>query len=323
MLDVSSRNSIPLKGGKTLGDAVRRLGSLFREAGIDTAPLDARVLAAAACGLTSEESIVKRDIALSAKADRQIGSYASRRVAGEPVSRIVGRREFWGLPFGISPGTLDPRPETELLVEAALDHVKSEHLGGTPLRILDLGTGSGCILGALLSELPLSFGVGLDRSADALKMARENLSRLGLLDRSALLCADWTNCLRDMSFDIIVCNPPYIASSDIEGLGIEVRAYDPRLALDGGEDGLRAFRVILKQVFKALHSKGFAVFEAGYGQTRAVLDMMVQEAPGGDVLETRILRDLGGVERAVAGVRQLSRDVPNSKKKIGNPVLSG
>ena len=207
-------------------------------------------------------------------------------------------------------------------MEAVLGYVSQEGLAASPLRILDLGTGSGCLLGAILSELPLSTGVGVDLSEEALGIARENLRRLGLLNRASFLCADWIGALGDASFDIIVCNPPYIGSSEIAGLELEVRAFDPGLALDGGEDGLEAFRAILAEVFRVLRRKGFLIFETGYRQAKAVREMMVAALVTGR-LEARILVDLNGTKRAVAGVRQSVDCEPEIKKKIGNPALSG
>jgi release factor glutamine methyltransferase len=268
------------------------------------AALDARLLASHVCELSPEETIAKPRFMLSPVMTARINAAAARRLAGEPVSRIIGQREFWGLPFSLSPHTLDPRPETELMVEAVVGYVRQEGLLGSPLRVLDLGTGSGCLLGAILSELPLSYGVGVDLSEGALCIARENSRRLGLLNRASFLCADWAGALSDSSFDIVVCNPPYIGSLEIAGLETEVKAFDPRLALDGGEDGFAAFRAVFAQVFRVLRSKGFLIFETGYRQAQAVREMMVKAALGTGGLEARILVDLSGTERAVAGVRQ-------------------
>jgi release factor glutamine methyltransferase len=305
-----------------LGDAIQRLSAVFRNAGIGTAALDARLLVSHACGFSREETISKRGFVLTPSMTERMNEVAARRLAGEPVSRIVGRREFWGLEFRLSRHTLDPRPETELLVEAVLEYVREEGLTRSPLRILDLGTGTGCILGAILSELPLVYGVGVDLSEDALDVAQENLSRLGLPHRAAFLCASWMSALSDESFDIIVGNPPYICSADIAGLGVEVRAYDPRIALDGGEDGLEAYRAILAQAFRVLRGDGLLVLETGHTQAQVVREMMVRVGAGA-IVEARVLTDLREWERAVAGVRQLGRDEPKSKKKVGNPALSG
>jgi len=342
----------------TLGSAARKLSGLFEEAGLASPRLDARILVAEACGRGANATILDRDVAVSAEEAARIAAFAARRLAGEPVSRILGRREFWGLTFRISPDTLDPRPETELLVETVLEHVRGrrpphsvslpaisprrdcilekpypqadtagredartirsltpsplgERVGVrgdsaeyAPLRILDLGTGSGCILGALLSELPQAQGIGLDRSEAALAVARDNLSLLGLQDRASFLCAHWMSAIAGGAFDVIVCNPPYIAPSEIRELAPEVRAYDPYLALDGGEDGLNAYRTIIPQAFAALRGGGLLVFEVGYRQAGDVLNLMKLFAPAPGFSEARILRDLGGVGRAVAAVRQ-------------------
>ena len=292
------------EGASELGEAIRGLGKMFREAGLPNAALDARLLASHVCALSPEETIAKPRFALSPEMTARIDEAAARRLAGEPVSRIVGRREFWGLPFSLSPHTLDPRPETELLVEAVLDFVRAEGLAGSRLRILDLGVGSGCILGALLSELPSSYGVGVDLSKGALSVARENLSRLGLLNRASFLCADWAGALGDASFDIIVSNPPYIGSSEIAGLEAEVKEYDPRLALDGGEDGLFAFRAILADAVRVLERRGILVFETGCSQAEAVREMMLEAFLGRGRLDALVLRDLSGLERVVAALRQ-------------------
>ena len=313
----------PFQGPGELGDVIRGLGRIFREAGLQTAALDARLLASHVCELTPEETIAKSRLMLSPEMTARINEVAARRLAGEPVSRIIGYREFWGLPFCLSSHTLDPRPETELLVEAVLDYVRAEGLLNTPLRVLDLGTGSGCLLGALLSELPLSTGVGVDRSEEALCIARENLRRLGLLNRASFLCADWARTFREASFDVIVCNPPYICSPEIAGLEAEVRGFDPHLALDGGEDGFEAFRAIISQALRVLRIEGFLIFETGYRQAQSVRDMMVEAELGAGRFEAQVLADLSGKARAVAGQRQSVNCKAKAKKKIGNPVLSG
>ena len=311
------------EGPAELGEATRGLGRAFRKAGLATAALDARLLASHICGLSAEETIAKAGIMLPPEMTARINEAAARRLAGEPVSRIVGYREFWGLRFRLSPHTLDPRPETELLVEAVLGYVRSEGLENERLRILDLGAGSGCLLGALLSELPLSCGACVDRSEQALSIARENLRGLGLLNRASFLCGDWAGAVSDASFDIIVCNPPYIGSSEIAGLEAEVKGFDPLLALDGGGDGLDAFRAILPDAFRVLRAKGFLIFETGYRQAQAVRDMMVEAGLRAGPFEAQILADLSGAERAVAGRRQSVDCEAKAKKKVGNPVLSG
>ncbi len=327
----------------TLGSAVRKLGRLFEEAGVASPRLDARILVAEACGRGVNGLILDRDAVVSANEAARIAGFAARRLAGEPVSRILGRREFWGLTFHISPDTLDPRPETELLVETVLAHVggngpphsvslpkeredarntlgensgvpsplgEKDRMRGdsaehAPLRILDLGTGSGCVLGALLSELPQAHGIGLDRSEATLAVARKNLSLLGLRDRASFLCADWMSAIAGGAFDVIVCNPPYIAPSEIRELAQEVRDHDPYLALNGGEDGLDAYRTIVPQAFASLRDGGVLVFEVGCGQAENVLNLMKLFTPAPGFSKVWMLQDLKGVSRAVAAVRQL------------------
>ncbi|HZV21034.1 MAG TPA: peptide chain release factor N(5)-glutamine methyltransferase [Hyphomicrobiales bacterium] len=307
-------------GPRTVGRLIQEIAARFRQSGIQSANLDARMLVAEACGISTEDTIVQRDSVFPAAALPRVEAYAVRRLNREPVSRIVGRREFWGLSFEISPDTLDPRPETELLVEAVLEHAKLKGWVNRPLQILDLGTGSGCLLCALLSELPLSYGVGVDCSTAALFVARKNLSQMGLRDRAALLCADWASALAGGSFDIVVSNPPYLGDSEIEGLTQEVAAYDPRKALDGGVDGLEAYRKLIGPSLACLKDEGILVVEIAPHQACAVRDMMTSAS---ELLEIRILADLAGRSRAVAGVRQLAWQERGSKKKIGNPALSG
>lgn len=306
-----------------LGEAIRELGRMFREAGLKTAALDARLLSSHACALSPEAAIANPRFKLLPEMIVRLQEAAARRLKGEPVSRIIGQREFWGLPFALSPHTLDPRPETELLVEAVLDYVREAGLMDGPLRVLDLGTGTGCLLGAILSELPLATGVGVDLSEEAAGVARQNMRRLGLRHRASFLCADWALSLGDASFDIIVCNPPYIGSSEIAELEAEVKAFDPHLALDGGEDGLDAFRVLLPQALRVLRRKGLLIFETGHRQPQAVRDLMLESSACTDYLETIILVDLSGKERAVAGRRQSVKSGVSPKKKVGNPSRSG
>lgn len=304
MLEASVPEDQTAKPAASVGGAVRMLLDAFRNAGLVSASLDARILVAEACQLSREELILKHDAPLAAQEATRLANFAARRLAREPVSRILGRREFWGLEFTITPDTLDPRPETELVVETVLEHAKAAGLMQAPIHILDLGAGSGCILGALLSELPFARGIGLDRSEATLTVARNNLSQLGLLDRASFLCANWMSAIRGGAVDVIVCNPPYIATLDICQLEPEVKAYDPYLALAGGEDGLNAYRIIAPDALAALKKGGLLVFEIGSLQGEAVCDLMRHSALEPRFVETRIIRDLSGHNRAVAGLRQ-------------------
>ncbi len=290
---------------RTLREAARELSRALSAAGVPSATLDARVLVAEACGLTPAQAIAESTRRLSAGEAIRLRGFAARRLSGEPVSRIVGRREFFGLTFRLSPHTLDPRPETELLVEAVLDHARSNGLAGGRLRILDLGTGTGCILAALLTELPHSIGVGIDKSEQALVTARQNLAALGLLDRCALLCMDWGSGLKEASVDIVVSNPPYISSDELRWLEPEVAAFDPRLALDGGSGGYEAYRALIPEVARLLSPGGFVAIETGQDQAATVADMMMEPGSKLGFMRLRIIKDLAGIGRAVAGLRQL------------------
>jgi release factor glutamine methyltransferase len=217
--------------------------------------------------------------------------YARRRLAREPVGRILGAREFWGLPFELSPETLEPRPDSETVVAAALGCFADR---GAPLRVLDLGTGSGILLVALLHELPGAWGVGADRSHAALTTARRNAWRNGVGERAAFVAGDWSDALAGR-FDLIVSNPPYIPTADIAALSPEVRDHDPRAALDGGRDGLAAYRAILADVERLMAARSVLVVETGAGQAQSVTELA--SAHGFRV--HAIANDLSGRSRAV------------------------
>jgi release factor glutamine methyltransferase len=272
------------------GDALAALRRAFIAAGLDTPSLDARVLACAALGADTAEIAARPDAPLGAAAGR-LDDFARRRLAREPVGRILGRREFWGLTFELSPDTLEPRPDTETLVETALRVIP--HPNGA-LRILDLGTGSGCLLVALLHELPDAFGLGVDRSPGALATARRNALRNGVGARAGFIASDWGAAIRGR-FELIVSNPPYIPSPDLPGLAAEVRDHDPSAALDGGDDGLAAYRAILAQAPALMAAGGVTVVEIGLGQEQAVRDL----AGGAGLAVDSVARDLAGHPRAV------------------------
>jgi release factor glutamine methyltransferase len=248
-------------------DALRGMSEAL--AAHDLPARDARFLLLDLLGLSATDLILRGDLPLGPEGATTLEGAVARRIAGEPVARIVGAWEFWGLPFGLAPETLVPRADTETLVEAALALHPDRR---RPLRILDLGTGSGCILVALLSELPNATGIGLDRSAAALVQARANAGRNGVGTRAAFVCADWTAGLSGC-FDLIVSNPPYIARDTIRGLDVEVRAHDPWAALDGGVDGLDAYRAIVDALAGGpvrLGPGGALALEVGYDQAEAV-----------------------------------------------------
>jgi len=218
-----------------------------------------------------------------------------RTLAHEPLSRVLGAREFWGLDFMLSPDTLDPRPETETLVEAVLARLPER---GRPRRFLDLGTGTGCLLLALLSEYPAATGVGVDLAAGAVDTAARNAERHGLRPRAEFVVGNWGKGLTE-AFDVIVANPPYIASSDLAALPPEVRDYDPSLALDGGADGLAAYRAIAADLPRLLAPAGFFACEIGAGQENAVAGII---SAAGLVIDN-VLPDLAGIPRCVVARR--------------------
>lgn len=258
-------------------------------AGIPNARGEARLLLAHATGLALETMI--------GYPERQIDDDAgylrlvARRASREPLSHLTGRREFWSLDFSVTADTLDPRPDTETLVEAVLERVTDS---GAAMRILDLGTGTGCVLGALLSQLPGAFGVAVDRNPATARIAAQNLAALGLAGRFAVIAGNWGDSL-DGEFDIVVSNPPYIPSAEIASLEPEVASFEPRLALDGGPDGLSALRIIAADLSRLLRSAGFAALEFGFGQGNAVAAL--SEAAGLRVRKR--YTDLAGRERCL------------------------
>jgi release factor glutamine methyltransferase len=270
----------------TIAQAIRQ-GAARLEGIADNPRLEARILLAHANGLT------QNDLTRDPGHPIDITAYdplLDRRIAREPLALIVGRREFWSLEFCVSSATLIPRPDSETVVEAALAAFAGRP---PPLTILDLGTGTGCLLLALLTEFPSAFGVGLDLVPDAAALAKANAARLGLTDRSAFVVADWTNPI-DGSFDLIVSNPPYITGPDIAALMPEVARHEPRSALDGGNDGYDAYRLIMPRLGHHLEPDGAAVLELGQGQAMYVLEC-AREAR----LQGSLCPDLAGIPRAV------------------------
>jgi release factor glutamine methyltransferase len=271
-------------------DALRTLRRAFELAGLDTPGLDARLLLLAGLQIEPTDLVTRPEAPLGEPGAARLGGFAARRLAGEPVSRILGRREFWGLDFDLSPDTLVPRPDSETVVETALSL-----LPPGPARVLDLGTGSGCLLVALLHERPQAWGLGIDRSSGALATAWGNAWRNGVGARVALLAADWVAPLAGR-FDLVISNPPYIASPVIPTLDREVREHDPALALDGGADGLDAYRTIVAEAPRLLGPGGHLVLEIGYDQAEAVRGLGT-----GSGLEFRHLaHDLTGNPRCLA-----------------------
>ena len=285
-----------LKAGATIAEACEKLAQAFRQSGIDEAAADARILVAHALSLTRAQVLAQSDRELEPREVDAISARAARRLSREPVSRIVGGREFWGLKLDITPAVLDPRPDTETIVEAALDWLTTRGLRQEKLRVLDIGTGSGALLLALLSELPNAAGIGTDLSIDALGIARINAHRHELASRCHFICCDHAAALRG-PFELIVSNPPYIAAGEIDGLAPEVRDHDPRLALDGGADGLDAYRAIAGDARRLLAERGRLIVELGAGQSDMVSRLFTQ---AGLAVDEQPRRDLSGINRALS-----------------------
>jgi release factor glutamine methyltransferase len=264
-------------------------------AGVDTPVLDARLLLEAGAGVSRLEIVTDPRRPLSAADVQAVDALTKRREAREPVAHIVGRKHFWTLEFAVNQHVLVPRPETEFVVEAALQAIAYD----APARVLDLGTGSGAILLTILKERPNATGVGVDISPDALAVARANAEELGISNRVDLRDGDWDEGIEGV-FDFIASNPPYIASNEIAGLAPEVARYEPRLALDGGADGLNAYRAITKALPRLLKPGGAFALEVGHDQAEAVA-LLVQDQ-GLRTSEPR--RDLAGIPRVVIGMRQ-------------------
>jgi release factor glutamine methyltransferase len=258
----------PLAAGMTVTEARRALTDAFRRAGLDSPELDARLLIGHALGLDHTGLVIEANRSLGGEEAATLVAITARRIQREPVARIIGSKEFWGLALRISKSTLVPRPETETVVEAALAAIDEGGPRSRALRIADLGTGSGALVVALLTELPNATGIATDISADALVTARDNARRLGLHARTHFVACDFGAGLA-RSFDLVVSNPPYIMSGDIAGLAPEVR-HDPRRALDGGGDGFAAYRAIAGQAAGLLKPEGHLVVELGMGQEASV-----------------------------------------------------
>jgi release factor glutamine methyltransferase len=277
---------MPASIAQAIRDAAARLDGIA-----DNPRLEARLLLAHTLGLSQNDLIRDPSRAIDTTA---FEAAVTRRVAHEPLALIVGLREFWSMTFEVSPATLIPRPDSETLIEAAVAAYADRP---APATIIDLGTGTGCLLLALLNAFPSAFGIGVDLAPEAAALAKRNATRLGLADRSAFVAGDWTKPIAGR-FDLIVSNPPYIPSADIEALMPEVRRYEPRRALDGGSDGYDAYRAILAVLDDHLGPDGMAILELGLGQAKYVV-ARAQETG----LEGSLRLDLAKVPRAIALTR--------------------
>jgi release factor glutamine methyltransferase len=287
------------EGGQTLAGAVSTLAAAFRAAGISDPEIDARLLVLAAAGATRLDLIRTPDTRLSPAQEQRLAAYGQRRLAHEPVSRILGRREFWSLDLEVTPAVLDPRPETELLVEGALDYLRRAGRDRQPLTILDLGTGSGAILIALVRELPSVFGIGVDASIEALRVARRNAERHGVGDRARFVAGNWADAIGG-KVDLIVSNPPYLTTAEIGGVAPEVRDFDPRAALDGGADGLDAYRAVVA-AWQRLGQPPM-LLEIGATQGVQVSGIIGESSVSGAKPDVGLRRDLAGLPRIVTAM---------------------
>ena len=283
-----------LKDGASVSEALRLVAQAFRAASIAEADVDARVLVGHALHLDRAKLIAQSDRILEAREVTVISALAARRLRHEPVSRILGQKEFWSLPLSVTPDVLVPRPETETVVEGALDFVVRGGLRMEKLRIIDIGTGSGALMLALLQELPNAIGTGTDVSKVALQVARANAAHCGLERRCSFVACDIASGVQG-PFDLVVSNPPYIAHDEIASLAPEVRDYDPTVALDGGDDGLAAYRAIAAEATRLLAPGGRLFVELGAGQESAVRALFTNA--GLTVGAAR--KDLAGIPRVL------------------------
>ena len=279
-----------MDGAATRAAALDWGAARLAEAGIDAPRLEARLLLAHALGIDAAALLADRGAPLAAGNDYR--RLIERRAARVPLAYLLGTREFWSLPFAVSPATLIPRPDSETVVEAALAAAPKPP-SGRGRRVLDLGTGTGCLLLSLLSEWRDAWGLGVDVVPAACALAAANAASLGLAGRAAFLCADWDAALRGR-FDVIVSNPPYIPHADVAALMPEVARYEPASALDGGPDGLAPYRHLLPAIASLLAPGGIAVFEHGADQAATLAGLA---ARWGYAVAPR--RDLAGIDRAV------------------------
>jgi len=275
----------------TLAQALAETERCFARAGIDSARADSRILVQHATGLDRAQLLTRGDASLEPRAAKRLACMTRRRARREPVALITGMREFWSLPFRVTRATLVPRPDSETLIETALAELPDRT---RPYRVLDLGTGSGCLVLALLSELPNAIGVGTDVSAAALKVAQSNAQRLKLAKRASFVASDWGAGLGG-PFDVIVANPPYVADDEWIALDPDVRFFEPRAALTAGPDGLDAYRALAPRLDRLLAPGGIFVGEVGAGQSAAASQVLIDAG----LAVRAICCDLSGISRCL------------------------
>lgn len=289
---------------KTAGELIISISAQLKSVGIDNPQLDAKFLVAHVCEVEPASLYSGSDLEVSEDKVEIINSYVKRRLDKEPVFRIIGKREFWSLEFELSPDTLEPRPDSETVIEAILENVSKQKA----LDIIDMGTGTGCLLLSALSELPRAKGVGVDIASGAVDTAMKNAKKLGFAERSKIVNVNWGDVdFCDMVcgltekgyFDIVIANPPYIPREDIELISSEVKNYDPIRALDGGEDGLDAYRTLSEKSAQLLKKGGMVFFEVGINQAGDVRQMLEEKG----FVECKTKKDLAHIDRCVFGVK--------------------
>jgi release factor glutamine methyltransferase len=279
---------------ETVTGLIRQGAKQLALRGIETSALDARLLMQAAADISHEDIVAESEVIVAPDVESRFWQLMERRAAFEPISRILGLREFYGREFSVTPAVLDPRGDTEILIDAALSLAKNR----SPFRIADLGTGSGAIAITLLAELQDASGIATDVSAAALAVAMQNAEALGVSSRVQFARTNWLEGL-DEKFDLIVSNPPYIRKGDIAGLAVDVRGFDPRIALDGGEDGLAAYRSIAAEAGEFLAPLGHVLLEIGAGQEADVKNLFEIQ----DFAHLSSHRDLGGHVRCICFIK--------------------
>ncbi|MCK4939927.1 MAG: peptide chain release factor N(5)-glutamine methyltransferase [Rhodospirillaceae bacterium] len=287
-----------MSGPITINQALIDATAKLEAAGIENPRMEARMLAGFAIAGGPEKVLAEREREMTAAEMDTFSRGLNRRCKFEPMAYIIGRREFYSLEFIVTPATLIPRPDSETVIDAVIKHIRDDK-NPEEIKILDMGTGSGCLLLTLLSEIDTASGVGIDVSNDALEIAARNASALGFAARANFLNVDWqeTGWIKklDGKFDLIISNPPYITDEELENLDITVRDFEPRLALGGGNDGLDSYRILADALNELLNDGGMVAFEVGHKQARAVADLLSHN--GLQVVEIR--EDLSGTERAV------------------------
>jgi len=276
---------------KTIKTLLTNIKEQFTAQGIENPVLDARLVMQEVLNITHEEILLNNNRVITANESKALSILVSRRLKREPISRILGKRAFWKHEFKLSDKTLDPRPDSETIIQSVISSFNKND----ELNILDLGTGTGCLLLSILNEFPNSKGVGVDISSGAIDIAKENAKEIGISKKVNFIDSDWKNMELNNSFNVIISNPPYIENSEIESLEPEVKNFDPYLALAGGNDGLDSYKEIIKILPKLLKKDGKIFFEIGYNQEVPVKEMLAHN--GFSVIE--VTQDLAGISRCI------------------------